>query len=451
MACSPISVIECVISFNYSARLQSKVKSEEESFMKIKRKRKADEAFEEDANMNNRSKQFRIENQWIPISENSSITTCTLVPSEPLSPESDIKSSPLTVLSSQFRFRNICTHVCRLSPLPTFSWADSQEVWTLMLRKESQYNRNHQMFDRHPTLQPRMRSILLDWIIEVCEVYRLHRETFYLSVDFIDRFLSTTNNVMKHQLQLVGITALFIAAKLEEIYPPKIAEFAYVTDGACSEAEILEQELVILKALKWDLSPMTITAWLNVYLQVANIDHIVEAEHGFVFPQYSSHAFVQIARLTDLCILDISCMEYTYSQLAAAALYHLTSREMVLSVTGYEWKDLEPCVEWMAPFARTHMDEGSVEVKFFPSIPAEDSHNIQIHSVDLNMLERAQELQEEIQTLLRARSPDPQAQVITQLTPPHSGNKKSNTSKASNTSFSSSELDSFEKESGELK
>lgn len=54
--------------------------------------------------------------------------------------------------------------------------------------------------------------------------------------------------------------------------------------------------------------------------------------------------------------------------------------------SGFEWEDLEPCVEWMAPFARTHMDEGSVEVKFFQSIPAEDSHNVQIHAVDLNML-----------------------------------------------------------------
>lgn len=53
-----------------------------------------------------------------------------------------------------------------------------------------------------------------------------------------------------------------------------------------------------MKALKWDLAPLTITAWLNVYLQVANIDNIVEAEHGFVFPQYSSHAFVQIARVS---------------------------------------------------------------------------------------------------------------------------------------------------------
>lgn len=89
------------------------------------------------------------------------------MPSEPLSPESDIKSPETVVLSSQFRFRNICTKVCRLSPLPVFSWADSQEVWTQMLRKESQYIRKSNVFNRHPTLQPRMRSILLDWIIEV--------------------------------------------------------------------------------------------------------------------------------------------------------------------------------------------------------------------------------------------------------------------------------------------
>ena len=56
-----------------------------------------------------------------------------------------------------------------------------------------------------------------------------------------------TSNVQKQQLQLIGITALFVSAKLEEIYPPKLTEFAYVTDGACRESEILDQELVLLK------------------------------------------------------------------------------------------------------------------------------------------------------------------------------------------------------------
>lgn len=46
-------------------------------------------------------------------------------------------------------------------------------------------------------------------------MYRLHRETFYLAIDFVDRYLSTQNNIPKTRLQLVGISALFVAAKIE--------------------------------------------------------------------------------------------------------------------------------------------------------------------------------------------------------------------------------------------
>lgn len=60
------------------------------------------------------------------------------------------------------------------------------------------------MFNQHPLLQPRMRSVLLDWLIEVCEVYRLHRETYYLAMDFLDRYLALTENLPKTQLQLIG-------------------------------------------------------------------------------------------------------------------------------------------------------------------------------------------------------------------------------------------------------
>jgi cyclin E len=61
---------------------------------------------------------------------------------------------------------------------------------------------------------------------------------------------------------------LFIAAKIEEIYPPKLHDFAYVTDGACSEEEILSIEVSILKGLGWGLSPMTPNSWVKLYMQV---------------------------------------------------------------------------------------------------------------------------------------------------------------------------------------
>ena len=65
-----------------------------------------------------------------------------------------------------------------------------------MCKKENgMYKRatGDEMLARHSTLQARMRAILFDWLVEVCEVYRLHRETFYLAVDFIDRYLGATS------------------------------------------------------------------------------------------------------------------------------------------------------------------------------------------------------------------------------------------------------------------
>lgn len=55
---------------------------------------------------------------------------------------------------------------------------------------------------------------------------------------------------------------------------------------------------IVFQALKWDLSPMTTNAWLGVYLQVANMENITDQELGFVFPQFSTHAFIQISRVS---------------------------------------------------------------------------------------------------------------------------------------------------------
>ena len=51
--------------------------------------------------------------------------------------------------------------------------------------------------------------------IQVCEEYKLHRETYYLSVDMYDRFMDTQTGIQKEQLQLIGVTCLFIASKIE--------------------------------------------------------------------------------------------------------------------------------------------------------------------------------------------------------------------------------------------
>ena len=73
-------------------------------------------------------------------------------------------------------------------------------------------------------------------------------ETFYICVSTIDRYLMK-KSITKYQLQLLGITCLFLAAKYEEIYPPEFSKFLKVTENAYTKSQIVAMEKEILKVL----------------------------------------------------------------------------------------------------------------------------------------------------------------------------------------------------------
>lgn len=314
------------------------------------------------------------------------------------------------------------------------------------------------MFDNHPNLQPRMRAILLDWLNEVCEVYKLHRETFHLTVDYVDRYLSNTEDVQKGRLQLIGITCLFIAAKVEEVYPPKIGEFAYVTDGACTTDEILLEELLILKILSWSITPITINSWLNVYMQLASEGRsakrrlIGESDVGanalrgytFVFPQYSSLEFVICGQLIDLAVLHVDVNMYPYSAVAAAAMAHAFSKEVGTRVSGYSWESLSPCYAWLAPMVGVVRAGGAVCVVrggdgefvqrgagldlICPDLNLDESHRIQSHNVTLDMFDKVYQIMVEQSTSqTETAGPSQDTEHIYPPTPPQSDHKSPKT------------------------
>ena len=75
-----------------------------------------------------------------------------------------------------------------------------------------------------------MRAILLDWMAEVCNEFQIKRDTYYIAVNYIDRYLSIVYNIKKIELQLIGVTALWVSSKIEEIYAPRILDFVKSTD-----------------------------------------------------------------------------------------------------------------------------------------------------------------------------------------------------------------------------
>ncbi|XP_030423701.1 G2/mitotic-specific cyclin-B1 [Gopherus evgoodei] len=148
-----------------------------------------------------------------------------------------------------------------------------------------------------------MRAILIDWLVQVQMKFRLLSETMYMTAAIIDRFLQD-NSVPKKMLQLVGVTAMFIASKYEEMYPPEIGDFAFVTDHTYTKSQIKQMERKILQALDFTLGRPLPLHFLRRASKIGEVD-------------LEQHTLAKY--LMELSLVDYEMVHYPPSQIAAAA------------------------------------------------------------------------------------------------------------------------------------
>jgi len=200
---------------------------------------------------------------------------------------------------------------------------------------------NAQYMDHQDDLEWKMRGILVDWLIEVHMRFRLLPETLFLAVNIIDRFLSQ-KVVPLDKLQLVGITAMFIASKYEEVLSPHVGNFTHVADDGFSVDEVLAAERYTLSTLKYDLSypnPM------NFLRRISKADN------------YDIQTRTLGKYLMELSLVDHRFLEYRQSHIAAAAMY---LARMILDrgpwdvtltkFAGYTEEDILPVFDIMVDF-----------------------------------------------------------------------------------------------------
>lgn len=179
------------------------------------------------------------------------------------------------------------------------------EIFDYLRELESTTQPNPTYMDNQKDLQWKMRGILIDWLIEVHTRFRLLPETLFLAVNIVDRFLSR-KVILLEKLQLVGVAAMFIAAKYEEVFSPHVQYFRHVADDGFTEEEILQAERVVLSTLNYNLSypnPM------NFLRRISKAD------------QYDFQTRTVAKYLMEISLLDHRFMEFLPSHVAAAAMY----------------------------------------------------------------------------------------------------------------------------------
>jgi len=151
----------------------------------------------------------------------------------------------------------------------------------------------------------KMRAILVDWLVEVHRMFKLLPETLFLSISLIDRYLSVTQ-ISREKLQLVGVTAMLIASKYEEIYAPECNDFVYISDGAYTKQQILKMEQTLLNTLNFNITHPSSLHFLRRYSKAAGSD-------------YTLHTLCKY--LIELMLIDVKLLKYPPSLIAAGSVY----------------------------------------------------------------------------------------------------------------------------------
>lgn len=159
-------------------------------------------------------------------------------------------------------------------------------------------------------INPSMRAILIDWLVEVSDEFNAVPDTLYLTVNLIDRFLSG-NYIEKQRLQLLGVSCMLIASKYEEMSAPRVKDLCLITDSAYEKDEVVKMERLVLEFLQYQLSVPTTKTFLRRFVLAAESSYEV-----YSFPLECLANY-----LAELTLLDFSFLKYLPSLIAASAVF----------------------------------------------------------------------------------------------------------------------------------
>ncbi|GKY91752.1 hypothetical protein MPSEU_000146900 [Mayamaea pseudoterrestris] len=223
--------------------------------------------------------------------------------------ERDIKKdrrSQLGVDPASYQMTGSCDDIDerdKEDPLCVTAYVD--EMYDYFRGKEESTSVRPVYMESQKHINERMRSILIDWLVEVHLKFKLVPETLYLTVNLIDRYLER-QEVTRPRLQLVGVTCLLIASKYEEIYPPELRDLVYICDRAYTRQDIIEMEETVLKALAYNITIPSAHVFLVRHLKAGHADKKI----------------VQLScYILDGTLQSYNLLHYLPSQLAAAAVF----------------------------------------------------------------------------------------------------------------------------------
>lgn len=186
-------------------------------------------------------------------------------------------------------------------------WQYAEDITKFHLEAEKKRKSGSSYMARQSDINSKMRAILVDWLVDVHYKYGLLPQTLHIAVLLIDYFLEKSFSIGRQRLQLVGVTAMFIASKYEEIFPPEAEDFVKITDNAYTREEVFQMEAKMLATIGFRVTFPTAFQFMKRFIKAARTcDDRVEHFAHYVI---------------DRTLQEYKMMKYLPSTIAASAVY----------------------------------------------------------------------------------------------------------------------------------
>lgn len=184
-----------------------------------------------------------------------------------------------------------------------------------------------------------MRATLFNWLLEVATKFQLNPRTIFLCAHIFDRYLTKTN-IEKKNLQLLGITCLYIAAKFEDVQPPRIRDLCFLCNDIYKPDDILLLEGNILSSLNFDLIFVSAYDVVEINMALNNIFN-VNTNNLVMFILYTFLIQGTISMVDSFKLASFTCtLVQRYSCREVGALNYN-------DISGIETGKLEQCLNQM--------------------------------------------------------------------------------------------------------
>lgn len=228
-----------------------------------------------------------------------------------------------------------------------------QDIYHFYWYTEACNNLSSNYMSSQVDINQKMREILIDWLIDVHLKFDLMHETLFLMINLIDRFLSVVYTIMRKDIQLVGLTAMLVAAKYEEIWAPKVKDLITISNNVYTRGEFLSMEKLMLNKLRFNLAVPTPFVFMKRFLKAAQADRQLELLAFY---------------LLELCLVEYEALKWKPSMLAASAIYmaqHTLQRmpawtRLLQKHAHYRESELKECANMIAGFHR-NAEEGDLK------------------------------------------------------------------------------------------